>query len=82
MSELLVLDDLGAERETAWSASVLFMLLDRRYREFKPTVVSSNLMPAEISDRMGDRVASRLAAGAGVLLDGPDRRLGGQGGLW
>lgn len=59
--ELLVLDDLGAERVSEWSVQMLYMLIDRRNRDMKPTMISSNLKLAEVADQLDDRIASRIA---------------------
>ena len=40
---LLVLDDLGAERETSFAEEQLFAIIDRRLLSSKPTIVTTNL---------------------------------------
>ena len=57
---LLLLDDIGAERSTDWAVERWQELLDGRYRAQTPTVIASNLTPALIEDRLGERIASRL----------------------
>ena len=58
--DLLVLDDLGVERVSHWSIQVLYLLIDRRYRDMKATMISSNLRPSEIAAKFDDRIASRI----------------------
>jgi DNA replication protein DnaC len=41
-AELLVLDDLGAERSTAWASEKLFQLIDYRYLVRVPTIITTN----------------------------------------
>jgi DNA replication protein DnaC len=53
---VLLLDDLGAEKRTVWTDEQLYRLLNSRYDEALPTVVSSNLLP----DQHQERIASRL----------------------
>ncbi len=54
---VLVLDDLGTEKLSDWSESVLFRIIDSRYTTRRPLLVSSNLT----HDRLGsERLASRL----------------------
>ncbi len=43
--EVLVIDDLGAERQTDWTNGVLFELLDYRYRNQLATLISTNQDP-------------------------------------
>lgn len=72
---LLLVDDLAAERESEWTTEVLYRLLDYRYAWCLPTVITSNVPPAEVRAKLGDRIASRLnGMGRTVTLDGPDRR--------
>ncbi len=72
---VLFLDDLGIEKATDWSMSMLFLLIDRRYRQNLKTFFSSNLSIAQLSERLGDRVSSRIAGMCAVIhLDGRDRR--------
>lgn len=74
--EVLVLDDLGSERPTEWTAERLYALVNRRWLEERPTICTSNLSPAELEKSVGDRVFSRLVGNGsvGVKLSGPDRR--------
>lgn len=70
---LLLIDDLGAQKNTEWSREVLYLLIDRRYREMKPTIVTSNLSLEQISELIDDRIASRLAEmGPVIRLEGGD----------
>lgn len=68
---LLVLDDYGAERETALAAERIYRVVDVRYRERRPTIVTTNVPPAELEER----VYSRIASGIVVRFAGDDRRL-------
>ena len=60
---LLVLDDYGAHKGSEFAEERLFALIDYRYREHKPTVITSNVGLIE----MADRVRSRLTD-TGVCL--------------
>lgn len=72
---LLILDDVGAEKVSDWSRQQFFLIVDRRYRNMLPVVVTSNLSLDAISSHMDDRLASRFSEmGEVVMLDGPDRR--------
>jgi DNA replication protein DnaC len=73
-ADLLLLDDLGGDL-TPWDRRVLFRLIDGRSARNRPTIITSNLRPEEIRERLGDRLASRLSQRVRVvILTGPDRR--------
>jgi len=58
---LLVMDDLGAEKTTEYSITTLFLILDRRLRHGRKTIVTTNLSIEEIEECLGARIASRLS---------------------
>lgn len=74
-ASFLVLDDLGAERITDWTIEMLYVLVNERYAELRPTVVTSNLTLKQIADRIDPRLASRLASGLAVHITLPDYRV-------
>lgn len=72
---LLLLDDLGAHKPTEWAEVELGILLDRRWRDGNPCIITTNLPPGKLGEVLGDRIASRLAGSCTVVaLTGPDRR--------
>ena len=58
--DLLIIDDLGAEFQTQFTSSAIHELINRRIMEGKPTIISTNLSPAELAQIYGDRVSSRI----------------------
>lgn len=56
--DLLVLDDLGAERNTDWNGERLFDLIDSRVG--KNNIITSNLSANELMARYGEREGSRI----------------------
>lgn len=73
--DVLVLDDLGGERPTDWTGERLYALVNRRWLEQRPTIVTSNLAPIELEQAVGPRVFSRLYHDAIRLqIGGDDRR--------
>lgn len=58
--DILVLDDLCAEKTTEYAATALYMVLNARIGDMKPTIVTSNFTRQDIAEVM-PRVASRLA---------------------
>jgi DNA replication protein DnaC len=71
-AELLVLDDLGAQSDSAWSTEKLYQILDFRYRLHLPLMVTSNINPFAPGGRLDPRIVSRLLDGAN-LSDGFSR---------
>ncbi len=72
---LLVLDDLGTEHGSEWARSILLGLIDGRYSNDRPTLITTNLNLQRLAAVVDDRTASRLAEGRIIKLDGSDRRL-------
>lgn len=74
---LLVLDDVGVDKLTEWSAERLAAIVDVRWEHQRPTVVTTNLEPADLEAHIGERAYSRIADDAvAVRLTGKDRRRG------
>ena len=82
-AKLVVLDDLGAERDAAtdYTRRTLLMLYEARYDAGRRTVWTSNKRPSEIAVFMGDdRLSSRIVGRCEVVgLEGPDWRLADRG---
>jgi DNA replication protein DnaC len=76
-AELLVLDDLGAGKQSDWTGDSLHRLVDRRWANRLVTVYSTNLTRKQLTEAVGDRVVSRLADAEHVAIKGSDRRWAG-----
>lgn len=73
---LLCIDDIGAEKISDWSRQSFYTLIDRRYREMKQTIITSNLSLDKISSLIDDRIASRIVEmGVVIEMNGEDYRL-------
>lgn len=74
--DLLHLDDLGAENQTDWVLEQLYSIVNSRYEAERTIVATTNLMPDELSDRLGARTVSRLVEICGDLIPlyGEDKR--------
>ena len=59
---LLILDDLGAEKPTGWSAERLYELINYRYMEALPIIVTTNCTPDELKARLDERLFDRIRA--------------------
>lgn len=74
--EVLMLDDLGAEKPTEWVLQTMYLIIDRRYRNMKKTIVSSNYDLSQIAKRLDDRISSRIAGMCQIVkMTGKDKRL-------
>ena len=73
-ADLLVLDDLGSEKTSEYSITTLYIIIDRRDRELRPTIITTNLSQKEIEERLGARIASRLAGMKNIKINMPDYR--------
>lgn len=89
-AEVLVLDDLGAERMTEWVGEQLFCLINYRMSQQLQTIVTTNHTPGNlirkmspvdkrgefVDDLQGQRIVSRLCSMCYfVKLNGPDYRM-------
>jgi DNA replication protein DnaC len=74
-AELLILDDLGSEKPTPWVQERMFVIINHRYRESLPTLITSNTRPKDLPSQLGERTASRIfSMCTGVELEGDDYR--------
>ena len=58
--DLLVIDDLGAERTTDFVTEQLVLLLEERNYRNKPWIINSNLKLSQIQDSYNTRVSDRI----------------------
>ncbi|WP_241494816.1 MULTISPECIES: ATP-binding protein [Brevibacillus] len=58
--DLLILDDIGAEKVTDWVSDALFRVIDGRYRKQLPTFYTSNLKLSELDEKLGSRIYDRI----------------------
>ena len=66
---VLVLDDLGTQAPTPWAQEKLFQLINHRFNTRLPTVVTTNLLPEQIDDRLRTRLTD---AGIARVYDARD----------
>lgn len=76
--DLLVIDDLSAERKTEYMQEIVFNVIDSRYRSGLPLIVTSNLTSEELrnpADVTYQRIFSRiLEMCVPIEVKGKDRR--------
>ncbi len=58
--DLLIIDDLGTEVINQFTLSCLYYVINTRLNLQKPTIISTNLTPAELRKNYSDRISSRL----------------------
>jgi DNA replication protein DnaC len=74
-ASILLVDDIGAEKSTPWTEEIGLRLIDHRYINRLPVIVTGNGSWREISTAIGDRIASRLVEMCQLIeFKGADRR--------
>ena len=76
--DLLILDDLGAERESQYALEIVYDVVDSRYKSGKPMIITTNLTMAEMKNpismdyqRIYDRILEMCMQ---IHFDGESRR--------
>lgn len=76
-AQLLVLDDLGTENATPWAREKLYQIINHRYVERLPTVITTNVDLRTIDDRVASRMLdSRISSH--IEIDADDFRRPGE----
>lgn len=75
--DLLLLDDLGAQRDTPWVTERLFIILNARYNNMLPTIITSNERLETLEKipgwkRIVDRIVEMCSV---VVMDGESYRV-------
>lgn len=74
--QVLVIDDIGAEKITEWAIERLYIIINKAYERGHIVIIATNLAPDELREKYGDRIFSRLNEMCTLLeLDGEDRRM-------
>jgi DNA replication protein DnaC len=74
--DVLVIDDFGTQRDSAWEKETLYNLVDSRYEAEKFTIFTSNSNPLiTLKEHSDGRILSRIREMCRIIeLSGPDRR--------
>lgn len=59
-ADLLVLDDLGTEQYSNWTISKIYNIIDSRYRNGLPIIITTNYSIEELKDKYGERTVDRI----------------------
>jgi DNA replication protein DnaC len=76
--DLLHIDDLGTERRTDWVLEQLYSIINERWQDQRPVVVTTNITDLdELREQLGARTVSRLVeiCGDPMFIMGPDLRM-------
>jgi len=65
--DLLILDDLGAEFATTFTQAAIYNIVNTRLMSARPVIISTNMNPAQLNERYGERVTSRIIGSYVVL---------------
>jgi len=58
--DVLAIDDLGLERMTDWSMSMMRLIINSRYNDMRRTYISSNMNLDTMAECFDQRIASRI----------------------
>lgn len=72
--DLFFIDDMGVKGEAPWIYERYYQIIDARYCNKLPTVITSNLSIESLKE-VEPRVASRVCSGLIIELQGEDRRM-------
>ena len=75
-ADLLVIDDWGKTKDSEWTAEIVFGLINYRYENMLPTILTSNNTYEELTKRMGEAVMSRISETCDIIqMRGSNYRL-------
>ena len=66
--DLLILDEVGVQFGSDAEKMIMFEVLNERYQNMKPTILISNLLPANLQEFVGERVMDRMKENGGRIL--------------
>ncbi len=66
--DLLLIDELGAQSGTEFERHSLHTIIDSRYRQMLPTIITSNQPAPELAAYIGDRALDRLRENGGQAI--------------
>ena len=74
--DLVVLDDLGAEKTSDWVSETLYIIINGLYENMKKIIVTTNCNSTELIEKAGPRIVSRLMEMTKVVkISSKDRRI-------
>lgn len=74
-SDLLILDDLGAENTSDWCVATIYEIINTRQNHNLPLIINTNLTTQELRSAYYDRLSSRMMSMKTLLFIGKDNRV-------
>jgi len=75
IDDLVILDDIGAEKASEWTEDRLFAVVDARYRMERATIFTTNCPEKELITNGYGRIVSRIyQMTEPIAVNGPDHR--------
>jgi len=71
---LLIIDDLGSEKTSEYTITTLYIIINKRLNEIKPTIITTNYSIKDIEHKINSRVSSRLSTYKNISINLPDYR--------
>ena len=59
-ADLLIIDDLGTEQNTDWNKTTIYNIMDSRYRNGLPLIVTTNITLEQLKEKYHQRTYDRL----------------------
>lgn len=75
-SDLLIIDDIAmVKANTEWAIEQAYRVIDDRRRNHRPTIITSNELPAKLKELLNEQIVSRIVQDCvAVAVTGADRR--------
>lgn len=71
----MAIDEIGVQYDTDGEKTLIFEVIDRRYREMMPTILLTNQSKTGLKDFLGERAFDRLTENAKwIVFDWPSYR--------
>ncbi len=75
VDDLVILDDIGAEKASEWTEDRLYAVIDARYRMERATIFTTNCTEKQLLNNGYGRIVSRIYEMTdAVKVEGPDHR--------
>ena len=74
-ADLVIWDEIGIKNLTNWEHDILLSYINQRVENGKANIFTSNMIPEEIREKLGDRLYSRIIQMSTLIeLNGKDKR--------